>query len=55
MERKIKECYECGYSLTEEVKEVAEKCVVGETICPRCGKRAVHFLYVDERNLPDKD
>lgn len=52
MQRKIKECYKCGYSLVENIniKEPLE-CIATVTNCPKCNEEAVHFLYVDEHNV----
>lgn len=52
MERAIKQCSKCDYDLRETVKEQAPTCVVGKCKCPQCGSdEAVHFMYVDERNI----
>jgi hypothetical protein len=51
-DRIIKMC-ECGYRLTETVKEYAVETVKGKCTCPQCGGEATHLMHIDKRNLPD--
>ena len=51
--RIIKACSECNYELTEQVNHDNSSCVVGDCTCPQCGGKAKHFMFIDERNLPD--
>ena len=51
--RTIKICSKCNYELTEQVNTNDAQYIVDDCTCPQCGEKAKHFMFIDERNLPD--
>ena len=51
--RVVKQC-KCGYSMHEMTRKPAMSFTIAEFECPQCEGTCKHYLYVDERNLPDE-